>query len=369
MVDNTQANDLDKYMQDQPSVTDEVQIDNQLQNQQDELIRQQQSLQERQKQAGQQNTEQANQTNVYQTLYEWGRERNIFGIDLNELKQYDPNFNINSEEGFQQLMQIQAELQAEEMLKQKFVGWSDKKIEDFIDAINNGASIADYAELYKEGDWETLDLRNTVNQKLVIRKDLEIQGKSKQYIDDYIGMLEDSNKLGTYAKEHQNSLVVSQDQQKQQYFENLKAENELANRQLELYEQTFVNKLNYTDNVAGLSIDVNEKNDLYGFVFESKPLYYEDGTPYVDEGGNQHYSTDYQLMIQQLDEEEQMELQMLIARYMLNGKKLGGIQDMYNKQVSTLEQKLKNVNLNQQNKYTPSNGADALAQHIYSDKG
>jgi len=109
-----------------------------------------------------------------------------------------------------------------------------------------------------------------------------------------------------------------------------------------------------------------ERKELYNFVFEPKPLYYEDGTPYVDDNGNQIIGTDYQVMMEQLDDQQQIELHMLIARYLLNGMQLGGIDQIYNQQVGTLEQKLRNVNLTTSNKNPQSNQIDALAQHIYS---
>ncbi|HMT02058.1 MAG TPA: hypothetical protein PKD00_01900 [Burkholderiales bacterium] len=364
MDNNTQTTDLDAYMQGQPSVQEEVKETAAQQALQQQMIEKQQPNNQN---PIQQETPSTDQVNVYETLYNWGVENEIFDIDVNELLNYEPDIDIKSEAGFKRLMQIQSELYAEDILQKRFKGWSDKQINDFIDAVNNGASISDFAQVYSEGDWETINLGNIVNQKLVVRKDLELQGKSKGYIDDYIDMLEQTGKLANFATEHQNSLIHQQDSQRQAYLENLKNESELADRQLELYEQTFLNKLNYIDNVAGLPIDYAEKNELYEFVFEPKPLYYEDGTPYVNEQGNQEYGTDYQVMINQLDEEQQIDLQMLIARYLLNGQELGGIKNIYNQQVNSLEQKLKNVNLANQNKLPSQTNADALSQHIYSN--
>lgn len=364
MDNNTQTTDLDAYMQGQPSIQEEVRENADQQTLQQQSILQQQGNNQIPLQQENQSTDQAN---VYETLYNWGVENEIFDIDINELRNYDPTIDIKSEEGFKRLMQIQTEMYAEDILQKRFAGWSDKQVNDFIDAVNNGASISDFAKVYSEGDWETINLGNIVNQKLVIRKDLEIQGKSSKHIDEYINMLEETGRLQSFAADHQNSLVYQQDLQRQSYLENLKSENELASKQLELYEQTFLNKLNYSDNVAGLPIDYQEKNELYEFVFEPKPLYYEDGTPYVNEQGNQEYGTDYQVMINQLDEEQQIDLQMLIARYLLNGQELGGIKNIYNQQVDSLEQKLKNVNLSKQSKLPSQTNADALAQHIYSN--
>ena len=68
------------------------------------------------------------------------------------------------------------------------------------------------------------------------------------------------------------------------------------------------------------------------------------------------------------DDQQQIELHMLIGRYLLNGMKLGGIEQMYNQQVGTLEDKLRNVNITNQNKNPQSSAMDALAQHVYSGK-
>jgi len=358
METNNPQVDLDAYMQGQPSITEEVTQQSQLQ--------QMQQLQYQQQDNNFDSGVEQPQNNVYETLYHWGLENNIFDIDINQLKQYDPNFNINSEDGFRQFMEIQSEMIAENILRERFKGWNDRTIEDFIEAINNGASISDFAQAHGDRDWETLDLRNAVNQKLVIRKDLELQGKSANYINDYITMLENSNKLKEYAAEHQSSLSAYQDQQRENFMNQLRANEEIKNKQLELYEQSFVNSLAYNDNIAGLPIANEEKEELYNFVFEPKPLYYEDGTPYVDDNGNQIIGTDYQVMMEQLDDQQQIELHMLIARYLLNGMQLGGIDQIYNQQVGTLEQKLRNVNLTTSNKNPQSNQIDALAQHIYS---
>lgn len=359
MDNNTQPN-LDDYMQSQPTVTDDLLLQQQLQQQQ------QAQLQSKQKDNAQPQNTNNDGSNVYQTLYQWGIENSIFDVDINELQQYDPTFNINSEEGFRRLMEVQSEMIAEDILRNKFKGWNDKTIEDFVEAINNGANISDFAQAYGDRDWETLDLRNIVNQKLVIRKDLEMQGRSMNYINDYITMLENSNKLKEYAVEHQNSLSSYQDQRQEQYMEQLRAQRDLEAKQLELYEQTFINNLTYKSDIAGLPIEDTEKQNLYDFVFESKPLFWDDNTPYIDETGNQVYGTDYQTMMEQLDDQQQIELHMLIARYLLNGMQLGGIEQMYNQQVGTLEDKLRNVNITNQNKSPQSNSMDALSQHVYS---
>jgi hypothetical protein len=360
-MDNNTLPNLDDYMQSQPTVTDDIALQQQLQQQQQAQLKNAQPDNQ-----SPQNNNDGN--NVYQTLYQWGIENNIFDVDINQLQQYDPTFNINSEEGFRRLMEVQSEIIAEDILRNKFKGWNDKTIEDFVEAINNGANISDFAQAYGDRDWETLDLRNIVNQKLVIRKDLEMQGRSMNYINDYITMLENSNKLKEYAVEHQNSLSSYQDQRQEQYMEQLRAQRDLEAKQLELYEQTFINNLTYKDEIAGLPIEDTEKQNLYDFVFESKPLYWADGNPYVDETGNQVYGTDYQTMMEQLDDQQQIELHMLIGRYLLNGMKLGGIEQMYNQQVGTLEDKLRNVNITNQNKNPQSNGMDALAQHVFSGK-
>lgn len=360
--DNT--NELDAYMQAQPTIGQENVYDGIVSEAQKQEVLEQQGRPKFQNDNQQQNE----QTNVYETLYQWGVENEIFDIDVNELRQYDPNFDINSEEGFRRLMSLQSELIAEDMLRQKFSGWSDKQVEDFIEAINHGASISDFASAYGENDWENIDLRTAVNQKMVIRKDLEIQGKSKQYIDDYIGMLENSNKLREYSVEHHNSLIAQQDVKRQEFLQQLKFNNEMQQKQLELYEQSFFNSLNYANDIAGLPIDANEKQELYDFVFNVSPLTYEDGTPVVDETGNQQYGTDYQVMIEQLDEQQQLELHMLIARYLLNGMRLNGLDQAYTQQLTTLEQKLRNTNLTTQNKNANYNAGDALAQHVYSQR-
>lgn len=359
-------NELDNYMQQQPTVGDESVETRTIQDAQ-----LQENLASRQQQKSEQenkNVEQSDNSNIYNTLYQWGIENSIFDVDVDELRQYDPNFDINSEDGFKTLMQVQAELIAEDILKQRFAGWNDNTINDFIEAINNGATISEFAAAYGDVDWSSVDLRNTVNQRAVIRQDLEAQGKSKQYIDDYIGMLENSNKLREYAAEHQNSLMAIQEANTRQYIEQLKFNQEMQGKQLELYEQSFVNHLNYTDSIAGLPIDDDEKQELYDFVFDVKPLTYEDGTPYVDETGNQAYGTDYQIMMEQLDENQQLELHLLIARYFMNGLQLGGINQMYNQQLNTLEQRLRNVNLTNQNKNPDYSASDALAQHVYSGR-
>ena len=360
-------NELDAYMQAQPTIGEEN-VDNgilsEVQKQQILMAQDEQNLSKQRQSAP------VNQNNnVYETLYTWGYENNIFDVDINEIRQYDPNFDINSEDGFRQLMALQSELLAEDMIRNKFKGWSDRQVDDFIEAINNGASISDFATAYGEMDWENIDLRTAVNQKNVIRKDLEYQGKSKQYIDDYIGMLENSNKLREYSIEHHNSLIGLQDNQRRQFIEQLKFNNEIQQKQLELYEQSFFNTLNYTEAVAGLPIDNSEKQDLYDFVFEVRPLMYEDGTPYVDETGEQQYATDYQTMIEQLDDQEQLELHMLVARYLLNGRQLNGLEQTYNQQLTSLEQKLRNINLPTQNKQPDyNNAADVLAQHVYNNR-
>lgn len=361
-TNNNPQVDLDSYMQGQPSITEEVTQQNQLaQLQQNQTQNQTQNFEQDQ----QLNNE---QSNVYETLYQWGLENNIFDVDVNQLRQYDPNFDINSEQGFRQLMEIQSEMIAENILKDRFKGWNDKAVEDFIEAVNSGANISDFAQAYGDRDWENLDLRNAVNQKLVIRKDLELQGKSINYINDYISMLENSNKLKDYAVEHQSSLSEHQNQIQEQYMNQLRAQREIQEKQLELYEQSFVNSLTYKDDVAGLPIAPEEKEELYDFVFNPRPLFYEDGTPYNDDDGNQIIGTDYQVMMEQLDDNQQIELHMLIARFLLNGMQLGGIDQMYNQQVGTLEQKLRNVNLTSNNKNPQSNSSDALAQHIYGGR-
>lgn len=357
-------NELDAYMQQQPTVGEEN-----VDNKNIQEAQRQENIAARSDNRGlPQEFDNQNQSNVYETLYQWGLENNVFDIDVNELRQYDPNFDINSEEGFKTLMQVQAELIAEDILKQRFAGWNDNTINDFIEAVNNGASISDFAAAYGDVDWSNVDLRNSVNQRAVIRKDLEIQGKSKQYIDDYIGMLENSNKLREYAAEHQNSLMTMQEVNTRNYIEQLKINQEIQGKQLELYEQSFVNHLNYANEIAGLPIADEEKQELYDFVFDVKPLTYEDGTPYVDDSGNQAYGTDYQIMMEQLDENQQLELHLLIARYFMNGLQLGGINQMYNQQLHTLEQRLRNVNLTTQNKNPDYNTVDALSQHVYSGR-
>lgn len=359
-------NELDSYMQQQPTVGQENVDTNAVQEAQRLENLAARNL-EQQNQNQNQNQDQ-NQNNVYETLYQWGIENNIFDVDADELRQYDPNFDINSEDGFRTLMQVQAELLAEDIIKQRFSGWNDNTVSDFIEAINNGASISDFAAAYGDVDWTSVDLRSAVNQRAVIRKDLEVQGKSPQYINDYIQMLENSNKLREYSVEHQNSLVELQQQNTRAYIENLKINQEFQQKQLELYEQSFANHLQYTDQIAGLPIADEEKQQLYDFVFDVRPLQYEDGTPYIDENGNQAYGTDYQLMMEQLDESQQLELHLLIARYFLNGLQLGGINQMYNQQLNTLEQRLRNVNLTNQNKNPDYNNNDALAQHVYSGR-
>ena len=364
-MDNT--NELDSYMQNQPTVG-EQNVEGGMTSE----VQRQQILQEQQRQFADRNNQNTNgdnqNSNVYETLYQWGIENEIFDIDINEMRQYDPTFDINSEDGFRRLMQLQSELLAEDILKQKFVGWSDRQVEDFIDAINNGASISDFAQAYGESNWENIDLRSAVNQKNVVRADLEYQGKSKQYIDDYINMLESSNKLREYSVEHHNSLLNLQEAKHRQFIDQLKINNEIQQKQLELYEHSFYNTLNYAQDVAGLPIDDSEKQELYDFVFDVRPLTYEDGTPYTDEQGQQQYGTDYDIMMQQLDEQQQLDLHMLIARYLLNNMRLNGLDQAYTQQLTNLEQKLKGANLTTTNKMSNQNASDALAQHVYNTR-
>ena len=358
-------NELDAYMQQQPTVGQES-VENRdiLEAQKQENIAARSNYNQEQQDPNQ--MQQGN--NVYETLYQWGVENQLFDIDVNELRQYDPNFDINSEDGFRTLMQVQAELLAEDILRQKFAGWNDSTVNDFIEAVNNGANISDFASAYGDVDWAQVDLRSAVNQKAVIRQDLELQGKSTQYINDYIQMLEGSNKLREYSIEHQNSLMDLQRENTRNYIEQLKFNQEIQQKQVELYEQTFVNHLNYSDNIAGLPIADTEKQELYDFVFDVRPLTYEDGTPYIDDNGEQQYGTDYQIMMQQLDEQQQLDLHLLIARYLMNGLQLGGIDQIYNQQLNTLENRLRNTQLTNRNKNPEFNGNDALAQHVYSGR-
>lgn len=283
---------------------------------------------------------------VYQTLYNWGKENDIFNIDVEELRKLDPNFNLDTEDGFKLLMYNQSAVLAEEILREKYSFLDDKKFESFVNAMANGATLSDFAQAYKDRDWDSFDIRSSSNQKLAIQEDLRTQGRSKDYIDRFLKNSEANNSLRDDAQESLNSLITRQENDRNKWMQEVELENRRLAYENERYKNNVEVFLRSTDNLAGIPINNTIKSGLQDFMFNEYRLYYEDGRPYLDEAGNPQYSTGLNWAMQNLTVEQQILIDTLVAQFIQSGFSLKNLEtEVKNSTVKTLENHLKKSSL------------------------
>ena len=290
--------------------------------------------------------EQQNVSAYYQGLYGWYKEENLLPIDEGEIKKYFPELDLNSNEGFKKVIETNVDYLAEQKLKEKFNFLSDNQLEDFIATMTNGGKLADFASLYQDSDWETLNIKNNIaNQKRIIREDYVRQGKDKEYIDDMIEMLENNKKLERAAESARQSLTKQITQEREYKLDLLKQQKQLEEQKAEVETQRFISTLKTTNTIANIPIDESIKEKIVDFKYTERPLY-EDAAqtiPYMIDGQHVHVTPlDYALYNETPEQKSVREL--LTIYLILNNYDLSGVTNkIRTKEISSLEKALKHV--------------------------
>ena len=300
----------------------------------------------------------------YGNLYDWFYETGFLPYNVENIREQFKDVNIDSDEGFKQVMASNIEYLAEKKLREEFSFLDDEQVSDFINVMANGGSIQDFATLYEDTDWENINIKNNIaNQKKVIREDYVRQGRDEEYIDDMLEMLENSNKLEKAASSAKNSLTntIRLNREYQRDLLNQQIKEEEAMMQKEAND--FLNTIKNRDTIANIVVNNEIKQQIIDFKYQDFPLY-EDANktiPYLDEYGNHVHMTplDYALAIE--TPEQKATREMFSIYLILNGYNLEGVnKQIRTQEINSLERKLKNVPKGTKTKVANPNELDRM---------
>lgn len=286
----------------------------------------------------------------YSGLYAWFKEENLLPISENDIKEYlsenNIDIDINSNEGFKAVIGANIDHLAEQKLKQTFSFLTDNQITDFIETMTNGGKLADFATLYQENDWETINVKNNIaNQKRVIKEYYSRQGEDKDFIDSMIDTFESSKQLEKMAERFKSSIAKQVIQERENKKEILKQQYELEQQKAELEQQRFLATLKTTDNIANIPIDERLKDVIYDFKYKEKPLYEDmaQTIPYMIDGQHVHV-TPLEFALYNETPEQTAIRELLVAYLVVNNYDLSGVtKKIRTKEISSLEKAMKNV--------------------------
>lgn len=283
----------------------------------------------------------------YTNLYDWFDETGFLPFSLDEFKQQFTDVNINSDEGFKQVMQNNIEYLAHQKIREDFSFLDDEQVNDFLNVLANGGSIQDFATLYEDTDWENINVKsNITNQKKVIREDYIRQGKSEDYIEDMIEMLENSNKLEKAAYSAKESLATTIKINREYQRDLLNKQREEEEMIMKKEANDFLNTLKVKNSIAHIPINNEVKQQILDFKYQDYPLYEDTNKtkPYLDEYGNHVHMTplDYALSIE--TPEQKATREMFSIYLILNNYNLEGVtKQIRTQEINSLEKKLKNI--------------------------
>ena len=300
----------------------------------------------------------------YGNLYDWFYETGFLPYNVENIREQFKDVNIDSDEGFKQVMASNIEYLAEKKLREEFSFLDDEQVSDFINVMANGGSIQDFATLYEDTDWENINIKNNIaNQKKVIREDYVRQGRDEEYIDDMLEMLENSNKLEKAASSAKisltNTIRLNREYQRDLLNQQIKEEEAMMQKEA----NDFLNTIKNRDTIANIVVNNEIKQQIIDFKYQDFPLY-EDANktiPYLDEYGNHVHMTplDYALAIE--TPEQKATREMFSIYLILNGYNLEGVnKQIRTQEINSLEKKLKNVPKGTKTKVANPNELDRM---------
>lgn len=247
---------------------------------------------------------------------------------LNVVKDLDslPDELKSSKTLLKDLVSAQAKYEAQQAIKNSFPGWKDKEVADFIRAINNGASISDFAQYYGDIDYTKVDIRNKQVQEQLIRDNLETQGYNDNEIEEMVSLFRDTDQLEKSAKIAQRQLIEKQqrDQEEFQYqLEEQKKQEEIDYRN---YLQNLDNFVKMNNTISGNIALTNEDKNIVQYLTDYEPVYTDENNKNIlrDEYGEPVYMNSYEFALHNASAEEKLALQVLMYKFVLNGFKLNG---------------------------------------------
>ena len=283
----------------------------------------------------------------YSNLYDWFNETGFLSFSLDEFKEQYADININSDEGFKEVMKNNIEYLAYQKIREDFSFLDDEQVNDFLNVLANGGSISDFATLYEDTDWENINIKNNIsNQKKVIREDYIRQGKTEDYIDDMIEMLENSNKLEKAASSAKESLSTTIRLNREYQRDLLNQQRQEEEMMMKREANDFLNTLKSKNSIANVPINNEIKQQILDFRYQDYPLYEDTAKtkPYLDEYGNHIHMTplDYALAIE--TPEQKATREMFSIYLILNNYNLEGVtKQIRTQEINSLEKKFKNV--------------------------
>lgn len=199
------------------------------------------------------------ETNPFKSIYQDLSDKGI--IEIGE----DDEFTGTQEEMIELLSKV-----AEKKVDSKFddmLSSLPKENAEVIRAIRNGASLEDAYNLsQQEVDYESVDLEDANNQANIVGTYLESQGFSEESINRKISSFYKGGTLKEEALEYREKLQKAQEKTKEEFYSNLKKENEEAEaRQIEESKE-FRESVTSMRSIGGFDVSEQEANELYDFI-------------------------------------------------------------------------------------------------------
>lgn len=160
-------------------------------------------------------------------------------------------------------------------IESKFV--NDPETMEFLKFKMNGGKTSDFVKAYSQSeDIGEMDLSNTANQDIVLREYYKRMGFDDNQIADQITMLHDSGKSEEYARKGIEAINEANKRQREQLNEQLKKEQEEAEKQRNAIVSTYLNEISAMDSINGVKLSDDRKRNLVNLLTGNVRL--NDGT-------------------------------------------------------------------------------------------
>jgi len=214
----------------------------------------------------------------------------------------------------------------DDAIKNRFAGWGDNRIESFIDAINNGADISDYAAVYGQEDYSNVDLKNKTVQEGIIRKNLSLQGFAGESIDQMVNTFKDNDILASQAKEAHRQLMERDTIEKKQFHEQLRLQQMQQEAQYERFLTDLDSFVKTNEKIGDVYFTETDKQ-MVNYLKDYQPIYMdaEHKQPLIDPDTNQpKMMNSIEFKFHNAKPEQKMALQAIMYKFIMNDFKLDG---------------------------------------------
>lgn len=166
--------------------------------------------------------------------------------------------------------------------------YSNEEIQKLDEFVRNGGKLVDYLSIDADIDFESLDIEDEDNQKLIVKEFLKEKGINIKSIEKKLAKYEEAGLLEDEATDALEALREIKTQRKEELLAEQQKKAEKAQKEQQEFFGNVVKEIKGMDSIHGLNIPEKDKKDLLEYIF--KP----------DSNGQTKYQKDYSKSLKNL---------------------------------------------------------------------